>query len=182
MPLVLSRPDDAAKIEYLRGLFTEVYIKDIVERKKITRPEILSAIVDFLASSISSLTYVSNVANAIHTRQKLSKGRQVSNNTVSSYIDHLEDAFLFHECTRYDVRGKSYFDYPNKYYCEDVSVVFESSHDAKGNSKRIARETDFIVTMGGQRLISSQLTRWILKKRSIQKLSLSLSQGTLSPK
>ena len=186
MPLVLSRPDDAAKMAYLRELFTQVYIKDIVERKKITRPEILSAIVDLLASSIGSLTNVSNVTNAINTRQKLSRGSQVSNNTVSSYIGHLEDAFLFHECKRYDVRGKSYFDYPSKYYCEDVGlrnarigfrqqelthimenmiyneliargylvdvgVVFESTHNEKGNGRRIAREIDFIVTMGGKK-------------------------------
>ena len=186
MPLVLSRTDDAAKMEYLRGLFTEVYIKDIVERKKISRPEILSAIVDLLASSIGSLTNVSNVTNAINTRQRLSKGSQVSNNTISTYIDHLEDAFLFHECKRYDVRGKSYFDYPSKYYCEDVGlrnarigfrqqelthimeniiynelvargymvdvgVVFESSHNEKGNGKRIAREIDFVITKGGKK-------------------------------
>ncbi len=104
----------------------------------------------------------------------------------NAYIDHLEDAFLFHECKRYDVRGKSYFDYPSKYYCEDVGlrnarigfrqqelthimeniiyneliargylvdvgVVFESSHDEKGNGKRIPREIDFVVNMGGKK-------------------------------
>lgn len=37
-------------------------------------------------------------------------------------MGHLEDAFLFSECKRYDVKGKDYFDYPNKYYCEDVGL------------------------------------------------------------
>ena len=34
MPLVLARPDDEAKAAYLRSLFSEVYLKDIVDRKK----------------------------------------------------------------------------------------------------------------------------------------------------
>ena len=43
-------------------------------------------------------------------------------NTVKSYMDHLEDAYLFEECRRYDVKGKNYFDYPSKYYCEDIGL------------------------------------------------------------
>ena len=122
MPLVLSRSDDASKMRYLQRLFDEVYLKDIVERKRIERPEVLSGIVDLLCSSVGSLTNVSNIADAINSKQKLSDGCRVSNNTVSAYIGHLEDAFLFHECKRYDVRGKSYFDYPSKFYCEDVGL------------------------------------------------------------
>ena len=34
----------------------------------------------------------------------------------------LEDAFLFSESKRYDVKGKSYFDSSNKYYCEDIGL------------------------------------------------------------
>ena len=37
-------------------------------------------------------------------------------------MDHLSDSFLFTECKRWDVKGKSYFDYPNKYYCEDIGL------------------------------------------------------------
>lgn len=47
---------------------------------------------------------------------------EVSPNTVRTYIGHLEDAFLFSESKRYDVKGKSYFDSPNKYYSEDLGL------------------------------------------------------------
>ena len=47
---------------------------------------------------------------------------KVSSNTLKSYLEQLKDSFLFVECKRYDVRGKSYFDYPMKYYCEDVGL------------------------------------------------------------
>ena len=122
MPLILSRPTDTAKMNYLQSLFSEVYLKDIVERKKIKREDILSSILDLLCSSVGSLTNPTNVTNTINSRQKRSGENIVSNNTVRSYMDCLSDAFLFSECKRWDVKGKDYFDYPNKYYCEDVGL------------------------------------------------------------
>ncbi len=122
MPMVPSRPSDKEKMQYLKNLFAEVYLKDIAERKKIKREEVLSAILDLLCSSIGSLTNPNNVANAINTRQRRSGESRVSANTVKAYMDHLQDAFLFSECRRYDVKGKDYFDFPNKYYCEDMGL------------------------------------------------------------
>ena len=122
MPLILSRPDDAAKMSYLDSLFSEVYLKDIVERKKVKREDVLSATLDLLCSSVGSLTNPNGIANALNSRQKLAGENTVAANTVKSYIGHLADAYLFEECRRYDVKGKDYFDYPNKYYCDDLGL------------------------------------------------------------
>lgn len=122
MPLVLSRPTDASKMAYLQSLFAETYLKDIIERKKIRRKDILDSVLNLLCSSIGSLTNPTNVANSLNTKQKLSGENTVAQNTVKSYMDYLADAFLFSECKRWDVKGKNYFDYPNKYYCEDVGL------------------------------------------------------------
>ena len=92
MPLILSRPDEEAKMEYLRSLFTEVYLRDIVERKKVAREDVLEGILDLLCSSVGSLTNPTNVANAINSAQKRGKGEQVSRNTVNTYMGYLEDA------------------------------------------------------------------------------------------
>lgn len=118
MPLILSRPNAAAKMKYLKSLFTEVYIKDIVERKKIERQDVLEQLLDLLCSSVGSLTNPQKIADTLNSKQV----RGVSSNTVRAYIGHLEDAFLFSESKRYDVKGKSYFDSPNKYYCEDLGL------------------------------------------------------------
>lgn len=122
MPFVLSRPNENAKMQYLTSLFEETYLKDIIERKKIKREDILSSILDLLCSSIGSLTNPTNVTNSLNSKQKRAGAEVVSINTVKSYMAHLQDAFLFSECKRYDVRGKDYFDYPNKYYCEDIGL------------------------------------------------------------
>lgn len=122
LPLILSRPDDTARMNYLKSLFSEVYLKDIIERKKIRREDVLSATMDLLCSSVGSLTNPNNIANSLNTRQKLAGENTVAPNTVKSYIGYLADAYLFEECRRYDVKGKDYFDYPNKYYCEDVGL------------------------------------------------------------
>ena len=118
MPLILSRPNDATKMNYLKSLFQEVYIKDIVERKRIERQDVLEQILDLLCSSVGSLTNPTKIANTLKSKQ----GYSVSANTIRTYIGHLEDAFLFSESRRYDVKGKSYFDSPNKYYSEDIGL------------------------------------------------------------
>ncbi len=122
MPLILSRPNDNAKMKYLQSLFSEVYLKDIIERKKVRRADVLDSVLDLLCSSVGSLTNPNNVANALNSRQKRSGADTVAQNTVKSYMEHLTDAFLFSECKRWDVKGKNYFDYPNKYYCEDIGL------------------------------------------------------------
>ena len=118
MPFSLSRPDDAAREAYLKSLFREVYFKDIIERKKVERMDVLGFITDFLCSGVGSLTNPTNIANSLRTNYDCG----VSKNTVCTYLDYLIDAFMFSEAKRYDIKGKSYFDYPSKYYCEDIGL------------------------------------------------------------
>ncbi|MCR5817053.1 MAG: ATP-binding protein [Ruminococcus sp.] len=118
MPLVLSRPNDTARTNYLSSLFSEVYIKDIVERKKIEREDVLGQLLDLLCSSVGSLTNPKKIADTLRSKT----GENIAQNTISAYIAHLEDAFLFSEAKRYDVKGRKYFEYPYKYYCEDIGL------------------------------------------------------------
>jgi len=118
MPHAVEIGSDEAKMRYLKGLFTEVYLKDIVERKHVERGDVLDAALDLLSSAIGSLTNPNNIANVLTTKL----GLATNTNTVRTYIEYLKDSFLFSEAKRYDVRGKAYFDYPNKYYCEDVGL------------------------------------------------------------
>lgn len=118
MPLVLFKKSEAEKMSYLRGLFTEVYFKDIVERYDIALPDVLEELTDDLCSSIGSLTNASKIANTLQSV----KGLKVSSTTISSYLNYLIESFLFSNAKRYDVKGKKYFEYPSKYYCTDIGL------------------------------------------------------------
>ena len=178
MPYMIQLKTDKQKKEYLDNLFKEVYIKDIVEREKIEREDILSEVLDYLSSSISSLTNPTNITNAINSIKK----EHVSPNTVKSYLDYLIDAFLISEAKRYDLKGKKYFEYPNKYYYVDIGLrnarvnfrQFDSGHImeniiyneliARGysvdvgvvvdrrNGQKVQKEIDFVVNSADKRV------------------------------
>lgn len=118
LPEIVSKPDDREKKEYLSELFKEVYIQDIVERNKIEREDILNNILDYAASQVGSLTNPTNIANALTSI----KNEKVNSALVSSYIQHIIDSFLIDEARRYDIKGKTYFKYPNKYYYTDIGL------------------------------------------------------------
>ena len=118
MPRLLVLEDERDKKDYLASLYSELYIRDIVERHGIEREDILRDILDFLASQISSLTNPTNIANAITSM----KNEKLYTALVSDYISYIADSFLISVAKRYDVKGKTYFKYPFKYYYTDIGL------------------------------------------------------------
>lgn len=118
MPRILSMKSEKDKKDYLSSLYAELYIKDIVERNGVEREDILNDVLNFLASQISSLTNPTNIANALTSVKK----EKVNPALITRYVQHVMDAFLIHMAQRYDVKGKSYFRYPNKYYYTDIGL------------------------------------------------------------
>lgn len=118
MPRLLALDDEKDKKDYLSSLYSELYVKDIVERNGIEREDILNDILDFLASQISSLTNPTNIANALTSI----RNEKVNSTMVSNYVQHIIDSFLVSMAKRYDVKGKTYFKYPNKYYYTDIGL------------------------------------------------------------
>ena len=118
MPRILMMEDEKEKKDYLQSLYGELYIRDIVERNHIEREDILNSILDFLASQISSLTNPTNIANALTSMQN----EKINPTLVAGYVQHAIDAFLISVARRYDVKGKTYFKYPNKYYYADPGL------------------------------------------------------------
>lgn len=118
MPRVLMLEDEKDKKSYLSSLYKELYVKDVVERNGIEREDILNDILDFLASQISSLTNPANIANALTSM----KNEKVNSALVANYVQYIIDSFLVSMAKRYDVKGKTYFKYPNKYYYTDIGL------------------------------------------------------------
>jgi len=103
MPLAVLEKDEAEKRAYLNGLHKRLYLKDIVERHKLKDDTILEALVDSLYSAVGSLTNTHKQANTAGSRL----GITTSDHTIKNYLDYLEDAYLFKQAKRYDVKGRS---------------------------------------------------------------------------
>lgn len=118
LPLTVTMNSDEQRVEYLTRLFEETYIKDIIERNHIEKKQELKDLINVLASGIGSLTNPSKIVATFNSVIQ----SDISLNTVRSYIEYLEDAFIISEANRYDVKGRKYIGTPLKYYFEDVGL------------------------------------------------------------
>ena len=118
IPLVLEFTTPDQKIAFLKSLFEETYISDIVGRHNIRNKAELEELLNILSSAIGSLTNPQKLSATFQTVKK----KKISNSTIKRYIDYLCDSFLIDSAIRYDVKGKKYIDTPVKYYFTDVGL------------------------------------------------------------
>ncbi len=118
LPLILSKKSDEEKSLYLKNLFEQTYIKDIIERNNIQRIDIIDSIINMLASSVGSLTNPQKLFDTFKSNGE----KELSLNTVNAYIKYIEDSFIVNKSDRYDVKGKKYIQTPKKYYFSDIGL------------------------------------------------------------
>lgn len=118
IPLVLEFTTADQKISFLKSLFEETYISDIVGRHNIRNKAELEELLNILSSAIGSLTNPEKLSATFQTVKK----KKISNVTIKRYIDYLCDSFLIDSAIRYDVKGKKYIDTPVKYYFTDMGL------------------------------------------------------------
>lgn len=118
MPLLTSLKNDQEKSNYLKNLFELTYFKDIIERNNVERNDVLTSLTKIVASSIGSLTSARRLTNTYKSKGN----KELSINTVISYLGYLEDSFLIEKVDRYDVKGKQYIESLNKYYFTDIGL------------------------------------------------------------
>lgn len=118
LPGLRNHPSAEQKINYLQRLWKKTYLADVIERHKIRNTELLENLADVLCSSVGSLNNPTKLANTIQSVKQMKADRE----TVDKYIGYLEDAFLFESVSRYDIKGKRYFESIKKYYSVDVGL------------------------------------------------------------
>ena len=118
LPQVAQFPMVRQKAEYLKNIFTNVYIKDVVERNKIQNVDEIGTLVDILASAIGAPTNPTKISNTF----KSERGINYSNKTISNHIDYLAEAFLISKADRYDIKGRKYVGANLKYYFSDIGL------------------------------------------------------------
>ena len=118
LPLVATMSTPEQKAAYLKNLFEETYIADIIERNGLRKTQELEDLLNVLASATGSLTNASKIQATFKSVLK----SDISLNTVKAYIGYLEESFLVSAASRYDVKGRRYIGSPLKYYFEDVGL------------------------------------------------------------
>ena len=118
LPQVVKFSVERQKAEYLKNIFNNVYIKDVVERNRIQNVDEINTLVDILASVIGAPTNPTKISNTF----KSERGINYSNKTISNHIDYLAEAFLISKAERYDIKGRKYVGANRKYYFSDIGL------------------------------------------------------------
>lgn len=123
---VMDRTDEKVN-SYLEGIYNTVIVRDIEDRqyrkemnsgkRKITDITLLKTIARFLASVVGSPVSIRSVANYL-----ISSGRKVSTNTVSDYMEALQESFIFYPAERFDIIGKQLSKANRKWYMVDLGL------------------------------------------------------------
>jgi len=118
LPIVAKMQDREEKMSYLKNLCDETYLKDIIARNNIRKPDVLSELFDVLASldacpcSTSKITATYNAG----------KDKEITDDTVKKYIGYFENAFILSKARKYSIKGRKYINSPFKIYFEDPGV------------------------------------------------------------
>jgi hypothetical protein len=118
LPQVAQFSVERQKAEYLKNIFENVYLKDVIERNNVQNVDEIGTLVDILASVIGAPTNPTRISNTF--KSKL--GINYSNKTISNHIDYLAQSFLISKASRYDIKGRKYVGANLKYYFTDVGL------------------------------------------------------------
>lgn len=115
----------------LDGIYSTIVVRDILEREKrrgqrrITDPILLRKIILFLADNIGNNTSLNSISNTLVTEKMLedrAKQGKPATQTIAAYIGALQEAYMFYEIKRFDVKGKAELKTLGKYYIVDMGL------------------------------------------------------------
>ena len=118
IPLVALRDTPQDKAALLENLFSEIYIRDIVQRNNVRNIGELEDLLNILSSAVGSLTNPEKLKNTFRSVKK----SKITSTTIKKYLDYFEDSFLVESAHRYDIKGKAYIETPKKYYFSDLGL------------------------------------------------------------
>lgn len=167
LPLILQFSSNSEKTEYLKKLFDETYLLDLIERNGIKNEAEFEELLNIVASSIGSLINPEKLCNSFKSMKNIT----LSAPTIKKYLDYLEEAFLISKAIRYDVKGKKYIATPAKFYFTDVGLrnvrlglrQQEESHIMENIIYNELRMRGYSVDVGSITLMETQKGQYIRK-------------------
>ena len=118
LPYLTALSGNAKRAEYLTSLNKTLYLRDIVERNKITNTEDFSELMKVMASGIGAPCNPNKIANTFITAKKSS----LDYKTIANYLSYMEEAFIIEKSIRYDIKGRKYIGSLSKYYFQDIGL------------------------------------------------------------
>jgi uncharacterized protein len=116
LPELFNLSNDEMKQNYVSSIKDTVMLRDIVGRYKIKDVKLLDDLFVYLVNSSASIVSVTNIINFFASRK-----RKTNYETLSTYINYLENSFLIHRAERYNIKGKDTISGNCKYYLNDLS-------------------------------------------------------------
>lgn len=118
LPYCALLPSREEKADYLKRLFDEVFLRDIIERNRVQNDAQLESLLNVISSAVGSLTNPKKLEDTFTS----SGTGKLSAITIKQYLDYLCDAFMIEQAERYDIKGKRYISTPYKYYFTDTGL------------------------------------------------------------
>jgi predicted AAA+ superfamily ATPase len=103
----------------IEDINSSAVLRDVIERKKIRNPELLKRLLAFVYDNVGKLISINSIAKYLKDKKA-----GADSNTVAEYLGYLAEAFIVHRVQRYDVKGKSLLESPEKFYLGEHSLQY----------------------------------------------------------
>ena len=110
---------EVKRFKYVEDVYKTVLERDLVQKYKIRNKSEFFSISEFMMDNIGNLLSPNNVCDTLNRAES-----EITRKTVDKYIKYLENAFLFYEAKRYDLKGKKYLETNKKYYLCDPAFRY----------------------------------------------------------
>lgn len=119
MPGAYVYKTEEKQYDYIKDIYSTILIRDLIDKYKIRNTSEFSNISEYMMDNIGNLLSPNNISETLSNNKS-----EVTRKTVSKYIGYLENAFMFYEAKRYDLKGKKYLANNSKYYICDSSFRY----------------------------------------------------------
>lgn len=115
--LFLQDPNDVYKT--VRDIYNSTIFTDIVKRNQIRKADLLERIVKYTFNNVGNTFSAKSISDYLKSEK-----RKVDIETVYSYLEKLEKAYLIHRCSRYDIQGNEILKTQEKFYLADIALRY----------------------------------------------------------
>ena len=103
----------------VKDIYNSTIFSDIVRRNQVKKIDQLERVVKYTFNNIGNTFSAKSISNYFKSEQ-----RKIDNETVYSYLEKLQKAYILHKCSRYDLQGKNILKTQEKFYLADVSLRY----------------------------------------------------------